>query len=250
MKNFCRKVLLVCICVFSVVGAILFAACTPDKPQGDTITYTVTVTNENDEAVPNVRVRLTKGSAKYTYVTTDAEGKASFDLTEDTYDVDFNANSLPEGYTAPEGVKVSKDEPNATAKLVKKLAFKVTLLDEDGNPFYRDGVSLAVCEIGGSCRQTTALKKDGTWAYYPTAKDVANNAEYKILINLIGDVFDEFTFDGDARDPLSGSYYDGEHFKYDEKNPDQSITEITITIKSAKPLPCGNPGFAAIKERN
>lgn len=208
MTKLCKKVLLVCLMILSVVCIGLAAACNNGSGGGgSSVTYTVTVVDDSNNPVKDVSVYLQKGSTRYDAVESDDDGKASFTLAGDTYDVGLVASSIPEGYEAPTGVQVTKDAPTVTATLVKKLVYKVNLVDEDGQPFYHEEIEVALCKVGGSCLTPSALGTDGTW----TMTNI-EAAEYKVQINFPESIEKNYTFDGNneyAGGNTTSHYYTG-----------------------------------------
>lgn len=209
-----KRIALLCLLVLATVCVSLFAACgDDDKGSTDTVTYTVTVTDDSDTPLKDITVTYSSGSAFFNKKT-DADGKATLDLAPATYTVTLTG--LPDGYSAPENITVTKDNPAATAKLSKDFRYVVKLVDENGNPFYRSGVQLAICEIDGNCHLGSLLGEGGIW----TTKDVPG--DYKIQIQFADELEGQYAFEGSAQ----GNYYTGEHFS-------ATKTEITIVITSA-----------------
>ncbi len=223
MTKLCKKLLLVCLTVLSVVCLGLFAACVGGNGgNNDTpVTYTVTVVDENDAPVQGVSVYLKKGSTRYDAVTSGEDGVVTTELAADTYEVGFVASTIPAGYEAPENLTVTKDAPSVTAKLIKKLRYVVTLVKEDGTAFYHENVYVALCEVNGNCLTPSPLGTDGTWAM-----ENIEAKEYKVQINLPADVKDSYTFKGNTADK---HYYTGKHVTATD-------TEVTIEIKALNTL--------------
>lgn len=216
MKTLLKRTTLLFLLVIATVCLGLFAACGDDdgNKNPETLTYTVTVNDENDAPVKDVKLNFNKGSAFYP-ATTGADGKATVELAPDSYTVTIT--KLPDGYSAPENITVTKDNPSTTIKLVKDFRYVVNLVDEDGKPFYRPGVQLALCYKNGSnCLMGSLLGEDGKWS------SSADPDDYKVQILFSDELEGQFTFTGSSE----GHYYTGEYFS-------ATKTEITIVISSA-----------------
>lgn len=220
MKSIFKRAALACLFVAATLCIMLFAACGGNggENKDDSIVYTVTVKDDGDNPVQGAILYFSKGSARYDNLTTDADGKASITLAPDSYAVKLIASSLPAGYSAPDGITVTKDNPSVTVNLIKDFAYVVKLVDEEGKPFYKEGITIALCIPGGNCLTPSPLGAGGVW----TMTDV-DPADYKILINLPAEVAKDYTYD---------RYSDSADDKYYKELFTATKTEITITLKA------------------
>lgn len=181
------------------------------------VTYTVTVNKESAPA-SGVKVTVFKGNSRLTSETTDANGKAAFELVPDSYTVKLDNSTLPEHYEIPANANLSltADSHDLTVSLTKISGYTVKLVDTNSNPYYAAGVTVAGCEIGGSCKSPSMLGTDGIailpYTIYPLG-------EYHV--KLVG-LPDGMGYDRDAEDYYTGAGADS--------NLTETRTELTITI--------------------
>lgn len=209
------------------VCACLFGACVNGgKPEDNAVKYTVTV--QFDETMPagGVDVQLSKGSAKFPKKTTDANGKAEFELAPDGYEVALS--NLPEHYGVPEDASLSltAETRDLTVTLAKKFAYIVKLVNPDGTAYYADGVTVGVCTIlasggTGNCLTPVALERGGV----ATIEDV-DKGDYHVKVEgLPANAKIECDADG---------YYTGKNFSATE-------TEMEIKVYTVTPVTEATP---------
>lgn len=196
------------ICI--AASACLIVAC-GDDPKGEQVTYTVTVQKDASTPVKDVRVQLRKGSASYPGKTTDENGKAEFKMAADDYDVVLT--NVPAGYNCDGLVlKLTKDKHDLTVTLNKSFAYTVKLVDEQGKPYYHDGVLVGICTLAGVCLPPVPLGTDGI--------ALITNGEpgdYHVKITSL---------------PEGASYPQDSEGYYTGKNFSATDTEMTIVISS------------------
>lgn len=128
MKN---RLLVIFGMVLALVGLFSFAACS--GTQTEKVTYTVTVSCEEDGVVENIKVQLKKGDEKVAEKGLTG-GKAEFELEEGTYKATLIG--VPEEYEFTEKT-LTKDEPSAEMVVTKKqvspalVTYTVTVSCED-----------------------------------------------------------------------------------------------------------------------
>lgn len=189
------------------------AACDEDKgPETETATYTVTVQTAADAPAAGVKVTVKKGAASFDPKTTDSNGKATFELVPDEYDVTLS--DLPAHYGVPSdaNLKLTAEDHDLTVTLAKNFAYVVKLQNPDGSPYYAENVQVGVCVVDGNCLQPVDLGSNGI-AEIEVAK-----ANYHVhILGLPASAAYECDSDG---------YYTGEDFS-------ETKTEMTITIYPA-----------------
>lgn len=189
------------------------AACDGDKgPETETATYTVTVQTAADAPAAGVKVTVKKGAASFDPKTTDSNGKATFELVPDEYDVTLS--DLPAHYGVPSdaNLKLTAEDHDLTVTLAKNFAYVVKLQNPDGSPYYAENVQVGVCVVDGNCLQPVDLGSNGI-AEIEVAK-----ANYHVhILGLPASA--AYECDGDG-------YYTGEDFS-------ETKTEMTITIYPA-----------------
>lgn len=70
----------------------------PDDSQTETVSYTITVQMPNGSPVAGISVQLCR-DLECRFMITDAEGKVTFELPPDTYEVHIDQNYVPAGHT-------------------------------------------------------------------------------------------------------------------------------------------------------
>lgn len=208
-KNLKKALLTVFLVLFSACMC-LFAACQP-KTENTAVTYTVTVKTNETTPAKGVRVRIGKTGVTFPAKNTDENGKAEFELEPDDYTVSFIASSLPENYSVPEDadLTLTKTKTSCTVMLAENFAYKVSLVNPDGTPYYAEGVTVGICTLQGNCLTPNPLGTNGV-ARCPGAK-----GDYHVqILNLPATA--AYECDGNG-------YYTGENFS-------ATKTEMTITI--------------------
>ena len=116
--------------------------------------YTVTVLDNDNAPISGVKLVITDGK-NFITATTDANGKASAELTEGT--VSVMITSTPDGYEKPDKVSGTQyhgvftiGSTELTVKLTKKstgkVTYTITVLDTEGNPVV--GMQVQLCPDG------------------------------------------------------------------------------------------------------
>lgn len=141
----------------------IFAACNDDNdnttPTDQPVTYTVTIMQDAETPAEGVRVTVSKGSAAFAPKTTGEDGKVTFELVPDDYQLAL-AN-LPDHYEAPAtGLALNKTNQNVTITLARKPVYKVKLVNPDNTPYYAANVYVGVCD-DTSCRTPVAINNQG-----------------------------------------------------------------------------------------
>lgn len=191
--------LLVVLCLTVCFGVLV--AC--DNNKG--VEYSVTVLMPDGSPASGVKVAIKKGTNTGAPKTTDNDGKVSFKLADDEYEVVL---TLPHyEASADSDLKLTKENRNLTVTLAEKFAYKVTLVNVDDTPFTSDTVRVGICK-DGNCTQPVFL--EGNVAIIEEPKD-----NYHIqIVNLPSTL----SYDHDEN-----GYYTREEFTAEK-------TEITIKI--------------------
>ena len=219
MTKTCKKILTsVFLALCMVVCLFAIAAC--DNTSDTTVIYTITVQTDATTPASGVTVKIRKGGAVYSE-NTDEEGKATFELVPDDYDVELS--KIPAHYNVPAStsLKLSSERRNITVTLEKNFGYTVKLVNPDGTPFYLEGVTVGICTLDGNCLTPVALGEDGV------AIIDADASNYHVQI--LGLPKDQYTYDHDIND-----YYTGEEFT-------ATKTEMTITINSITAISLSTP---------
>ena len=128
------------------------------------ITYTVTVVDQDGNAIKGAKVEFTPKGATAIPFTTDSDGKASYKTDKE---VTATITSVPAGYEYSNLNQVQKFDKEGKLNItVNKLAPLVILVvDQDGNAV--SGVKVQMCDTSGSCRMpvTTNAEGKGTYNY-------------------------------------------------------------------------------------
>ncbi|MDE6411711.1 MAG: Ig-like domain-containing protein [Clostridia bacterium] len=205
------------LCFVLCFGA--FAACDGNDDPFDpdnAVTYTVTV-NKDSAPVSDVTVAIHKGSSRLISEKTDANGKATFELVPDSYTVKLSTLPVHYEVSANANLSLTKDSHDLTVSLTMMSGYTVKLVDTNGDPYYAADVTVAGCEIGGSCKSASMLGTDGIailpYTIYPLG-------EYHVKI--VG-LPDGMGYDRDAEDYYTGAGADS--------NLTATRTELTITIR-------------------
>lgn len=193
----------------------LFASCEDtDKP----VTYTVTVQTDATTPASGVTVQIQKDSARFDSKTTDANGKAEFQLAPDSYQVALS--TLPEHYSVPQNASLAltADNRNLTVTLEKNFVYTVKLVTADGNPYYAEGVSVGICTLDGNCLVPVSLGENGV------AVIDAAPGDYHVKVNDL---------------PATATIACDENGYYTGKNFSAEDNEMTITVYTATEVTTG-----------
>ncbi|MDE6411712.1 MAG: Ig-like domain-containing protein [Clostridia bacterium] len=206
MKKICKKSLLslfLALCFILSFG--MMVACDEDteKPGGldgtdDEPPYTVTVLKDDGTPANGVKVNVLKGRTRLSSGTTDDNGKTEFDLAPDSYTVELD--TMPERFRMPDNANLSlTEEKRDLTVTLEKFGYMVKLVHPDDTPYYREDVSVAICELGSTlCNDYVTLGNDGVAFFdYPT------NSYHVKLLGLPEDA--KYELDKD-------DFYAGENF--------------------------------------
>lgn len=215
MKKYTKlTVVLLTLCMLAVG---MLTACGDTPPAGDDPNeYSVTVTLDTGAPAKGVRVDIKDNNGKLsTFKTTGSNGKAVFPTITDGYTVELS--NIPDGYELPQDVDwtITATHRQIKVQLVRAFAYRVHLVDEQGNPFYAEGVQVGICTLAGNCLAPVDLGKDGS---------VAISAEKTDYHVKIFDLPDGYTYEQD-----DDNYYTGDVFSATEN-------EMTITIYAVNVL--------------
>lgn len=165
----------------------VFAACGGDgkKPQGpadDSIAYTVKVLCGETPAV-GTDVKISNGGVDYGSGKTGADGVASFSLAPGDYVATLDPDTIPDHYelASSDPITLTQQNPDATVTLVRKFAYEVKLVRENGDAAIGlSGVTVQICSYDengtGNCLSPVAL--EGSTAYVE-----ADKKNYHIKVN-------------------------------------------------------------------
>ena len=165
MKNF-KKIITLFLAVCMILSVFTLTSCNKNKDDVKNDTngtdntgstgknYTVTVLDNDNAPISGVKLVITDGKDFIT-ATTDANGKASAELTEGT--VSVMITSTPDGYEKPDKVSgtqyhgvFTSGSTELTVKLTKKstgkVTYTITVLDTEGNPVV--GMQVQLCPDG------------------------------------------------------------------------------------------------------
>lgn len=166
MTKLRNKIVLVLLALCLVACMGITVACGGDdnkKPDNKPVTYTVIV-KMDDAPVKGVTVTVKKGGVSYAPKTTGEDGKVEFSLAKaDDYEVELD--NLPENYEVPEGTsrKFPADR-NLTVNIAEKFAYKIKLVNKDGDPFTTDDaeeVKVGICTLSGNCLEAVEPDANG-----------------------------------------------------------------------------------------
>lgn len=212
-KHSRKSILAIVLTLCAALCLGIFAACNDDDgntaPTDQPVTYTVTVMQDATTPAAGVKVTVKKGSAAFAPKTTGADGKVTFELVPDDYEITLT--SIPDHYTAPSGLALTKDNQNVTFTLERKPLYTVKLVNPDNSPYYADGVMVGVCDAE-SCRAPVALNEQGVAVieeekgeYHVQIQGLPKDRAYKWISSS------------------AANYYSEEEFK-------NEVTEMTIVI--------------------
>lgn len=132
--------------------------------EGYTVTYNVTVTDEDGNGVEGAVVVITSQYDPSEEVTTNASGKATLKLEFDEEPGFFKAyavvKSVPEGYEIPDRVLI--EDGKATVVLEEAVVptnFTVKLVGVDGIAIKLEGVTVQICQ--STCLEAGATDANG-----------------------------------------------------------------------------------------
>ena len=137
------------------------------EPTPETVTYTVYVKDQNNEAAEGVRVMLQAGPGFYLYDNTDANGVATFDVPENktALKIEASISTAGEMYSWSVGEEYEiKNGTTATITVEKLEAVYIYAKDEGGNAI--EGVQIQACTSTGSCGAPKTTDAEGKVAFY------------------------------------------------------------------------------------
>lgn len=216
MTKICKKSLItVFLALFFASLLCFFVSCgTDDGDEGnaDTVKYSVTVKTDETTFAEGVRVTVKKGGVSFDPATTDANGKAEFELVPDSYTVTLSA--LPAHYSVPADadLNLTADKHDLTVTLSENFSYKVYLVNPDGTPYYAQGVLVGICTLTGNCLQLQPLEAGGV------ARCEGAKTDYEVQIQGLPE---GVTFE--RGEGAHANYYTGAQFS-------ATVTEMTITI--------------------
>lgn len=156
------------------------------KPEttGFTVSYEVTVTDTEGNAIEGAVVVITSKFDPSEEATTGADGKATLKLEFDEDPGFFKAyavvKSVPEGYEIPDRVLIEEGKAAVEVEeAVVPTEFTVRLVDAEGNAIKLPGITVQICQ--STCLEAGATDENGELkkAFVP------EDAEFKIkLTNL------------------------------------------------------------------
>ena len=123
-------------------------ASVPVEPTGTT--YTVTVVDEDGNAVPGVVLTIGTTTIKSGDLTTDAQGKASATLNiTGVAKVRATVKSVPAGYKSPESAEMFEQGAVALTVTIEEenmVEHTVKLVDENGEAIALAGAEIMICQ--------------------------------------------------------------------------------------------------------
>ena len=135
-----------------------------DESKDEKVVYTVTVVDDEGNAIKGVKVTFIPKGATEMPFSTDAEGKASHKTDKE---LTVKITSVPSGYEYSDLNKALSFDKDGNLKVtLKKLApFVIKVVDEQGNAV--SGVKVQMCDEAGSCRmpRTTDANGEATYPY-------------------------------------------------------------------------------------
>lgn len=140
---------------------------TVSEPTPETVTYTVTVKDQNNQAAEGIAVQLKAGPGAYFNDTTDASGVATFEIPEEKTNFKIQAKILSGGemYSWTIGAEYEIKNGTSTTITVQKLEpIYIYAEDADGNAIA--GVQIQACTSTGSCGAPKTTDADGKVAFY------------------------------------------------------------------------------------
>lgn len=182
MTKLRNKIVLVllALCLVACLGITVACGGGDDnkKPDNKPVTYTVIV-KMDDAPVKGVTVTVNKGGVSYAPKTTGEDGKVEFSLAKaDDYEVKLD--NLPENYEVPEGTSLKfPADRNLTVNIAEKFAYKVKLVNKDGDPFTTDDaeeVKVGICTLSGNCLEAVEPDANGL------ARIEATKGDYHIKV--------------------------------------------------------------------
>ena len=158
------------------------------KPEttGVTLSYEVTVTDEEGNAIEGAVVVITSKYEPSEEATTGADGKATLKLEFDEEPEFFKAyavvKSVPTGYDIPDRVLIEEGKATiVVSEAVVPTEFTVKLIGIDGNAVKLEGVTVQIC-------QSTCLEAGATDANGELKKSfVPEEAIFKIKLTNLED---------------------------------------------------------------
>ena len=178
------------------------------------VKYTVSVEDEDGNAVVGAVVEIESIEHGKSNVTTGDDGKAELELTETVLGVYANIKSLPEGYGKGSAKEiVFKSSTTADFTVVKQVKYSAKVVDGSGAALA--GIEVQVC-VGDVCNTPITTDANGEAYYYINPTDEAVKLQINGLIDKVPD-------DAFELDVTTGSYI----CYYAE-----DVYEITVTLSA------------------
>ncbi|MBD5131246.1 MAG: hypothetical protein HDT28_01435 [Clostridiales bacterium] len=233
VKHSKRSILAIILTLCAALCFGLLAACS-DEPTNQAETYTITVTADDGTPVKGVEVTVNKGGASFDPKTTGEDGKVSFELLPDDYELSLN--KLPDGYEEPADseLKLNATDRDYTIKLNRKFAYVVNLVNQDGTPFTVEGnyqVGICYASDASNCLQPVTPVNG-------VARIEADKDSYHVQII---DLPEGYIFEGYELGQES-SYYTGADFS-------ETVTEMTIKIYKLNTIDLSKDGMTDTEKK-
>lgn len=197
-----KKILSVVLMISMMVSALALSSCGKDKDDNkndgannntnnNNNVYTVTVVDGDNNPVAGVSVMV---SAKnYETLTTNSEGKITFESPNGGGDVMIM--STPAGYDAEsKSVSFESGKKELTLTVTKqvsgKVTYTVTVKDQEGNPV--SGVGVQMCP-GGACMGDVPTNANGE-----ATNEILPGSVVKIMLTTLPDGYTAPAADGEG----------------------------------------------------
>lgn len=209
-KKFKRALITLIVSVCMLFCLCVVVACNPTDDSS--ANYTITVKKDASTPAEGVKVQIKKGNATIGKAqTTDKDGKVEFKLPPDSYDVKLSY--LPEGYhLEKDTLTLTANKKDITVTLEKDFVYVVKLVDEQGEPYYAEGVEVMICTLTGNCLPGVELSENGIAEIAP----VEGVYDYHVKVNYLPENYSVGNVDAEG-------YYAGQNFSAE-------VTEMTITV--------------------
>ncbi|MBQ4070878.1 MAG: Ig-like domain-containing protein [Clostridia bacterium] len=207
-------------------------AVTPSEPEKTA--YTVTVLDDEGNAVVGATVEILVGSVRSDILTTNTEGKVSaeFDVQgTGTVVARATVKTVPAGYKTPssaERFSAGETELTVTVEKDRRVAHTVKLVDSEGNALNIAGATVMICQQ--TCQTPVDTDENGvaviTFEPLPTYLkvkitnfdyDTSDNNDIETLDALVGYVY--------AKDTDAEGYI---HFELSEFDAAAPVLEIVL----------------------